>query len=114
MVKKNAREEYKEQLEQAKEDTKTVVKTVEQLIDMPMFEFCGFCEGRNIGELKAFRSLMQTNLDQVDSYGNKLLKNKLTSFNQSARETIGSIFSIAAKIQDRMGYMDYLIKKNSI
>lgn len=114
MAKKTAKEEYQELIEQAKKDTATVVESTEELIDMPFFEFAKFLEGKNIGVLKAFRVLLQMHLDRADLTGKKLVEDKVAVFNVEARVQLGSVFIVVAKIQDRMGYIDYLIKKNSI
>jgi hypothetical protein len=111
---KNAHEEYAQLIEQAKEDTKTVVESTEQLIDMPMFEFAKFCEGKNVGVLKAFRVLFQMHMDRADLVGKKLVEDTVSSFNKEARIKLGSIFIVTAKIQDRIGYIDYLIKSKAI
>jgi hypothetical protein len=111
---KNAHEEYAQQIEQAKKDTATVVESTEEMIDMPMFEYAKFLDKRNIGELKAFRVLMQMHLDRADLYGKKLVEEKVTQFGKEERIALGSVFSVVSKIVDRMGYIDYLIQSKSI
>jgi hypothetical protein len=111
---KNAQEEYTQQVEQAKKDTQTVVESTEEMIDMPFFEYAKFLEGKNIGELKAFRALLQMHMDKADLYGKKLVENKVSVFGTEERIGLGSVFMVCAKIQDRMGYIDYLVQKNSV
>jgi hypothetical protein len=111
---KNAHEEYKEQIEQAQKDTKTVIDSTEEMIDMPFFEYAKFLEGKNIGELNAFRALLQMHIDKADIYGKTLVENKVSVFGKEERIVLGSVFAVTAKIQDRMGYIDYLIQKNSV
>lgn len=114
MANKNAKQEYNEMIKKAQEDFGITVESTEQMIDMPFFEFAKFIEGKNIGELKAFRSLLQMHLDRADLVGKKLVENTVTTFNKEERIQLGSVFIITAKIQDRMGYIDYIITKNSI
>lgn len=94
-------------VEEQQKDVKIVMDSTEQLIDSTFMEVCQFLEGKNIGELKAFRTLLQTHLDKVDLYGKNLVELKVIEFNKDQRVKVGSIFSIAAKIQDRIGYIDY-------
>jgi hypothetical protein len=35
-------------------------------------------------------------------------------FGTEERIGLGSVFMVCAKIQDRMGYIDYLVQKNSV
>lgn len=112
---KSSKQEYQQAAEeQAKKDSAQIVKTTEELIDAPMFEVCKFFEGRNIGELKAFRSMLQTHLDKVDVFGKKLVDNPLPANSKEDRISLGSVFALAGKIQDRMGYIDYLTEKNQL
>jgi hypothetical protein len=110
----DSKAEYLEALKKANEDTNTVIKTVEEMIDLPFYDYCQFLEGKNVGELKAFRSLLQTNLDRADVYGKTLVENKVNTFGKEDRITLGSVFAITARIQDRMGYIDFLVKKLSL
>jgi hypothetical protein len=112
--KMTASEEYKQQIEQAKNDFGITVDSTEEMIDMPMFEFVKFLEGKNIGELKAFRSLLQMHLDKGDMLGKKLVESKVDVFRKESRIQLGSVFMVVAKIQDRMGYIDYLLIKNKL
>lgn len=111
---RNAKEEYLEQAERNKKDAETLARTVEELIDLHFIDFCTFCEGRNIGELMGFRALLQTNLDRVDVLGKQLIENVMTTFGKEERIRVGSVFALTAKIQDRMGYIDYLVKQKKI
>lgn len=106
--------EYSKDMERANKDIETVTESTEQMIDMPFFEYAKFLEGKNIGELKAFRVLLQMHLDKADLYGKRLVEDTVTVLGKEQRIQMGSVFSITAKIIDRMGYMDYLLKKNSI
>jgi hypothetical protein len=115
MVNHSSRDEYKRQMTESVRDANRLLKTVDDLVDLPMYEFAKFCEDKNVGELKAFRSLMQTNLDQIDVYGKQLVDSKEQKFfSKEDRINLGSVFAISGKIQDRMGYMDYLVKKNQV
>lgn len=114
MVKNKAVEQYQKEIEQAKRDTATVIESTEQLIDMPFFEYAKFLEGQNIGVLRGFRTLLQMHLDRADLLGKTLVEDKVTTFTKEQRVQMGSVFGIVNKIVDRMGYIDYLIQKNSI
>lgn len=105
---------YKKALERAKEDYKIVVKSTEEMIDMHFYDFARFLEGKNVGELYAFRALLQTYLDRADIIAKNLVETRVTTFQTHERVQMGSVFSIIAKIVDRMGYIDYLIQKNRI
>ena len=109
-----AMDEYKKELERAKKDYEIIVKSTEEMIDMPFYDFAKFLEGKNVGELYAFRALLQTHLDRADVLAKKLVETKVTTFQTQERVQMGSVFSVIAKIVDRMGYIDYLIQKNSI
>ena len=111
---KNSVDEYEKALERAKEDYKIVVKSTEEMIDMHFYDFARFLEGKNVGELYAFRALLQTHLDRADIMAKSLVETMVTTFQTHERVQMGSVFSIIAKIVDRIGYIDYLIQKNSI
>ena len=111
---KKSVDEYKKALERAKEDYKIVVKSTEEMIDMHFYDFARFLEGKNVGELYAFRALLQTHLDRADITAKSLVETRVTTFQTHERVQMGSVFSIIAKIVDRIGYIDYLIQKNSI
>ena len=111
---KKSVDEYKKELERAKEDYKIVVKSTEEMIDMHFYDFARFLEGKNVGELYAFRALLQTHLDRADIMAKSLVETMVTTFQTHERIQMGSVFSIIAKIVDRIGYIDYLIQKNSI
>lgn len=107
-------DEYKKELEKAKEDYEIIVKSTEEMIDMHFYDFARFLEGKNVGELYAFRALLQTHLDRADIMAKNLVETRVTTFQTHERVQMGSVFSIIAKIVDRIGYIDYLIQKNSI
>lgn len=108
-------EKTQEQLmQEANKDMKKVFASVEEMIDTPFYEFSLNMEGKNIGELMAFRALFQKHLDEIDVMGKKLVESNAISFNKESRIKLGSVFAVSAKIQDRMGYIDYLVKKNRV
>lgn len=111
---KKSVDEYKKELERAKEDYKIVVKSTEEMIDMHFYDFARFLEGKSVGELYAFRALLQAHLDKADVLAKNLVETKVTTFQVQERIQMGSVFNIIAKIVDRIGYIDYLIQKNSI
>jgi hypothetical protein len=105
----------KQDIKQAQADAKKVAESTEELIDMPMYEFCQFFDDKNVGECRAFRSLLQMHLDRVDHYGkNAVEANLLLPMKKEERISMASLFSLASKIQDRMGYIDYLLLKRKI
>lgn len=108
---------FKQGMDEAKQnakDHKQLVESTEEMIDMHFTEFAEFLEGKNVGELRAFRSLLQMHLDKTDMYAKKLVDAQVIVFNKKERVQMGSVFGLVNKIVDRMGYVDYLIKKNSI
>ena len=99
----------------AQEQSKIMFDSTEEMIDQDFLTFATFLEGRNIGELKAFRTLLQMHFDKANLYAEKLVNNSpQLIFNATQRAQVGSVFGILSKIIDRMSYIDYLIKKNSI
>lgn len=108
-------DEYAGKPEQAKADAKAVADSTEEMIDMPFTEFAEFLEGKNIGELKAYRTLFQMHLDRGDVLGKQLVETApVRNINKDYMVKTGSVFSVITKITDRMGYIDYLTKKNMI
>lgn len=95
-------------------DMQSMVESTAELIDMHFTKFAEFLEDKNIGTLKAYRSLLERNLDQADVIGKQLVENKVTTFSQDDRVKLGSVFGAVAKIVDRIGYIDFLIKKRDI
>lgn len=104
----------KDVYQQAIEDMDDMVNSTTELIDMPFKGFAGFLEGKNIGTLKAYRTLMQRNLDEVDLLGKRLVESAVTTFNKEERVKLGSVFGLVSKIVERMGYIDLLIGKLAI
>lgn len=102
------------EIKQAQADTKTVIESTEQMIDMSLMEFAKFLEGQNIGVLRGFRTLLQMHLDKADIMGAKLVTSKTTTFNEDGRVKLGSLFSVISRIMDRISYIDYLLEKNAI
>ena len=112
----DSRKEYMDALKQADMDLQKATESTEQLIDMHFTDFAKFLEGKNIGELRAYRVLMQMQLDRADLNGKKLVDSIGITMkpNKDTLVKMGSVFGIVSKIIDRMGYLDYLIMKNSI
>ncbi|AEZ50567.1 hypothetical protein F400_gp120 [Bacillus phage BCD7] len=104
----------KEELKQAQSDMKLAVESTKELIDMPFFEVATFFEGKNVGELRGYRTLLTAHLNEVDVTGANLVKSKVLTFTEDERVKLGSVFMLANKIQNIIGYIDYLYKKNSI
>lgn len=107
---KNTKEEYNS----AVNDMQNLVESTTELIDMHFTQFAEFVEDKNVGVLRAYRTLFQQHLDQADMMGKSFVESTVTSFNKEERIKMGSIFSIVSKIVDRMGYIDYLIEKRKI
>lgn len=104
----------KKEYEEALKDVDSLVESTAQLIDMPFAEFSQYLEGKNVGTLRAYRALLQSNLDQADAYAKKLVDNTVTTLGKNDRLRLGSIFGVVSKIIERMGYIDLLLSKNSI
>lgn len=100
----------KQQYEQAINDMGDMVESTAQLIDMHFTQFAEYLEGKNIGTLKAYRALMERNLEQADVVAKKLTESTVTTFKQEDRIKLGSVYGAISKIIDRIGYMDYKIK----
>lgn len=106
---------YRGEPEQAKADAKAVAESTEEMIDMTFTDFAEFMEGKNIGELKAYRTLFQMHLDRADVLGKRLVDAvPVSNINREYMVKTASVFGIINKISDRMGYIDYLLKKNMI
>lgn len=104
----------KEELKQAQSDMKDAVESTQQLIDLPFNEVATFLEDKNVGELRGYRLLLETHLSEVDVMGQLLVNNKVITFSIDDRVKLGSVFGIANKIQNIIGYIDFLYTKNSI
>ena len=101
----------KEQYEQAVQDMGDMVESTAQLIDMHFTDFATFLKDKNIGTLKAYRALLERNLEQADVVAKQLVENKVTTFEEQDRVKLGSLFGAIAKIVDRIGFIDFRIKE---
>ena len=106
----NTKREY----EKAQNDINDMVESTEQLIDMHFTEYAEFLEDKNLGTIKAYRSLLERNLDKVDNLGKQLIESNVTNMTPSERIKLGSVFGAVNKIVDRIGYIDFLIKKRDL
>ena len=106
----NTKKEY----DQSMKDMETMVESTNELIDMHFTEVAKFFEDKNVGVLKAYRTLLQRNLDQADVLGKNLVESTVTTFNKEERIRLGSLFGAVTKIIDLMGYIDYLLEKRKI
>lgn len=103
--------ETKQQYEQAIKDMGDLVESTAQLIDMHFTQFAEFIADKNIGTIKAYRSLLERNLDQADVLAKQLTESQVTTFSTHDRIKLGSVYGAVAKIVDRIGYLDYRIKQ---
>lgn len=113
------RDEYMKELErvknEAEEGLNEVIESSRQLIDLPFKAFTEQLEGKNIGTLKAYRALIHRNLDEADSTAAAIIKSRDGKAMSGKELTqLGSVFGLISKIIERIGYIDLLIKDNSI
>lgn len=107
---KQSQEEYRK----AMQDLGDFANDVEQVIDMHFTQFAEIMEDKNIGMLKSIRFILESKLEEVDRMGAGLVNSKFVTFAKDERLKLGSVFTIVAKIIDRIGYIDFLIKKRKI
>lgn len=100
----------KEHYEQALSDLDNLVESTAELIDMHFTQFADFLKDKNIGTLKAYRALLERNLEQADVVGKQLVEEDKT-FVKDDIIKIGSVFGAVSKIVDRIGYIDFRIKE---
>lgn len=100
----------KQQYEQALSDLGDMVESTAELIDMHFTQFAEFLADKNIGTLKAYRALLERNLEQADVTGKTLIED-VKDFSKDDVIKIGSVFGAVSKIVDRLGYIDFRIKE---
>ena len=95
--------------------TETVQEGTVEIIDAYMTEFCVFLEDKNVGELRGIRSLLERKMLEADHLGGNILKSsKVTQFDEKQRTQLAQVFTVVAKISDKIGYIDYLLEKRKI
>jgi hypothetical protein len=103
-----SKDEYLDAVKRAEKDASTIAKTVDELVDVQMIDFCKFMEGKNKGELLTFRAMMEEKMLQMDLMGAEVLNSSnVTQFNKEERLKVGQIFTIVARIADKVSYIDY-------
>jgi hypothetical protein len=95
--------------------SKQLNEQAESTIDLPMNEFCKYMEGKNVGEVRIIRGLLEAKLFAVDAIATNLLNiGDITQFTTQDRLKLANVFALLAKIEHKMSYCDYLYLKNSI
>jgi hypothetical protein len=103
-----SKDEYLKAVQKAEKDASTIAKTVDELVDIQMIDFCKFLEGKNKGELLTFRAMMEEKMFQMDFMGGEMLQSSsINNFGKQERAKLGSIFSVVQKIADKISYIDY-------
>lgn len=103
--------ENKKQYEQAITDMGDMVESTAQLIDMHFTQFAEYLQDKNMGTLKAYRSLLERNLEQADLVAKKLTESVVTAFNIEDRVKLGSVYGAISRIVDRIGYIDFRLEQ---
>lgn len=88
-----------------------MVESTVELIDMHFTDFAEFLEGKNVGTLRAYRTLLERTLTQADSVAKQLTESKVTTFSTEDRVKLGSVYGAISKIIDRIGYIDFKLLK---
>lgn len=101
------KQDEKELAKQVMEFAESAEKGVGEIIDMPMFDFCGYLSKRNVGELRIIRGLLEQKVTEVDARAKRLTEVTISSFNKEERETVGMLYYLVANIVSKIGYLDY-------
>jgi hypothetical protein len=119
MVDFNSKLKKKRNKTHLQEITPEMVKTAddkmeqwtEEMIDLPMLDFCRTIITFNVGEIKAFRLYLEQRMLEVDSMCNVAMKPQLVAQILSVEERVylASLFVVLAKIEDKRGFVDYVL-----
>lgn len=83
----------------------------ENLIDLPMNEFCQVIERNNIGDLKIKRLYLEQKMFEVDAMCAAALNPNVlvAKLNKEQALELAQLFAVLAKIEAKRGVIDYLI-----